>query len=639
MAARRSVAALRATDWGLFILLALFIGLATTYSIITPLFEAPDELWHYPFVKQLADGKGLPVLDAAHLGPWHQEGGQPPLYYALAALASRWAPSEDLAGLLKGNEHAELGVARPGGSPNILIHTDRERMPYGGAVLAVHLARGLSVLLGAATVLFVYGIGLEMLPKRPGLALAAAAVTAFTPMFLFLSGSVNNDNLVVTLSTATIWLLLRLLRLPPAPGRWALLGVLIGAAALSKVSGLLLLAPAGLVLAWVAWRQRDWKLLVWGGACVAGVVALVAGWWYWRNWRLYHDPLGLNVFLAIAGHRHRPTFAKLWPEWSAFTSTYWGVFGWGNVAAPRWFYSLLDGLGLVAAGGLLLQAVRRLRQKRRPAAGAAFRFALLAAWPLLVLASLVRYSLLIRGVTGRLLYPAVGCLSFFLVVGLASWLPGERTESDREGAKGAKANRGKGPLGALAVQPFVVQSWFPVVPGVALIAALGAWAPLGVIAPAYARPPLLTAAELATIQQQLDLSFDGEVELLGYRIGVWEVRPGQAVPVTLYWRAQAPLARDYVVFIHLLDEEGSTIGQCDVHVGDARFPTSLWRPGDGIAETYSVQVKPGAASQGPIRVEVGLCRREGGRRLTIRDRAGREVGTSVYLGRVALRAG
>ncbi|HOK47378.1 MAG TPA: hypothetical protein PLK67_15660, partial [Bryobacteraceae bacterium] len=61
------------------------------YSAATPLFEASDELWHYPFVQHLATGGSLPVQHAGQTdadAPWRQEGSQPPLYYAIAALAS-----------------------------------------------------------------------------------------------------------------------------------------------------------------------------------------------------------------------------------------------------------------------------------------------------------------------------------------------------------------------------------------------------------------------------------------------------------------------------------------------------------------------------------------------------------------------
>jgi len=39
------------------LILAAFVVLGTAYDVATPLFEKPDEIWHYPYVKYLADGQ------------------------------------------------------------------------------------------------------------------------------------------------------------------------------------------------------------------------------------------------------------------------------------------------------------------------------------------------------------------------------------------------------------------------------------------------------------------------------------------------------------------------------------------------------------------------------------------------------
>jgi hypothetical protein len=84
MDARLERAAAAAITAAAFLLFAL-------YSVATPLFEASDELWHYPMVWHFATGGGLPIQRASQRddeAPWRQEGSQPPLYYWIAAALS-----------------------------------------------------------------------------------------------------------------------------------------------------------------------------------------------------------------------------------------------------------------------------------------------------------------------------------------------------------------------------------------------------------------------------------------------------------------------------------------------------------------------------------------------------------------------
>lgn len=148
--------------------LVLFVALATTHSVVTPIFEASDELWHYPMVQWLSKGNPLPVQDAKNVGPWKQEASQPPLYYYLMGWATSWIDTSDLAEVRVENPHVDNGVITPDGNRNLVVHNpEREALPWRGTVLAVHLVRFLSVLMGAATVWLTYKIALELFPPAP----------------------------------------------------------------------------------------------------------------------------------------------------------------------------------------------------------------------------------------------------------------------------------------------------------------------------------------------------------------------------------------------------------------------------------------------------------------------------------------
>src|SRR6478735_9642360 len=99
-----------AKRWHLPVIVALFVLIAGVYSVVTPLFEAPDEVWHYGYVYWVAGGNGLAAPDGRDgLALWAQEGSQPPLYYLLTGLLTRPLPAGDWAASVRYNPHAAVG--------------------------------------------------------------------------------------------------------------------------------------------------------------------------------------------------------------------------------------------------------------------------------------------------------------------------------------------------------------------------------------------------------------------------------------------------------------------------------------------------------------------------------------------------
>lgn len=83
-------------------------------------------------------------------------------------------------------------------------------------------------------------------------------------------------------------------------------------------------------------------------------------------------------------------------------------------------------------------------------------------------------------------------------------------------------------------------------------------------------------------------SFGGAFTLIGYD------RPEHAdrgaLPVTLYWRADAMMDRDYTVTVQLLDQTGRLVAQRDSQPVDGSYPTTIWRPGEVIPDEHRVPV-------------------------------------------------
>ena len=326
--------------WPLFAVLAAFLILATAYNVAVPVLEKPDEKWHYPYLQNIAHGRGLPVYGQ---GAWNQEGGQGPLYYALAAAVTFWVDDGDFEILARWNPFYTPLEGRPrDDNPNRFVHTDREAWPYRGATLALHLARQVSVLMGLIAVLGTYLIVWEIFPGRRALATGAAAVVAFNPMFLFIASAVSNDATVAATASLTAWAALRLaLRDTPLIRQAALTGLLLGLALLSKTSAVALGPVVGGALLYRAWRDRAWQALLVGGLTLAAVTLTVTGWWYARNWWLYGDPLGMEVWLQHFGVRDpKPTLLDLLPEFDGLEVSYWAVFGWRDMVVDRWIYDL-----------------------------------------------------------------------------------------------------------------------------------------------------------------------------------------------------------------------------------------------------------------------------------------------------------
>ncbi len=595
---RRSIARLARQHTTIILIVTAFLGLGATYSIVNPLFESPDEIWHYQYVKYLADGHGLPVSDLLTEMPWRQEGGQPPLYYLLGAGLTLWIDTGDAEAVIRYNPHAAVGLASAADNKNMMAHTSLEAFPYRGTVLAVHLVRLFSVLMGAATVVCTYLTALTIFPRRRSLATVAAAINAFNPQFIFISSAVNNDNLVILLCSAAILLLMRIWREKVRPGDLILLGLIAGMVAISKLNGLILLPFIALLLITAAWRQRSLGALAGWGSLVIIPLLAVACWWYWRNWLLYGDPFGLAAMFAVLPARAQgPDLQELLARAEGVWRSTWAVFGWFNVVVEPWLYAVYDGLALAGVAGLGLLVIRRLRRDDQAGLSA---LAWLVLWCLMVLAALVGWSQK-RYPQGRLLFPAISAASVLFAASLTqggAWLP------DRWRRTGAA---------------LVTSGLF----------ALAVWVPFRWIAPTYAPPPLL--ADLPPQALSLRANFGGQAQLLGYELQERSVWPGETLDLTLYWKALVTMDRDYSVFIHFVDRDGLIVAQRDSYPAGGNAITSRWPVGLVVPDHHSIQIPSIARAPCRTRLRIGLYDYQTGRRLPTVD-----GGDSLSLGTVSL---
>jgi 4-amino-4-deoxy-L-arabinose transferase-like glycosyltransferase len=571
----------------LILILAAYLILATTYSIVTPIFEASDELWHYPMVKYLADnGLSLPRPDPAQ--PWRQEGGQPPLYYIAAAVLTGGIDTSDMDVVRRVNPHSDIGVVRPDRNANMMVHRASEAFPWHGTVLAVHVARFFSVLLGLGTVLVTYLLARAVFPDWPLVALGAAALNAFLPMFLFISGSVNNDNMSNLLGNLLTLLIVRLVQATEAPRLrdFLLLGVVAGAGLLSKLNIGFLIPLVALALVVVSLRLRSWRPLLVGGLVSGALTIGIAGWWYLRNWQLYGDPTGLNAFLDTVGRRLIPAnTAQLWAERHSFTQAYWGFFGGVNVPLPDTVYLIFNVIG----GAALLSAVVYLLvllARRQESLVRWLVIGVSVGWPLVTFISYLRWTAETPASQGRLVFGALSAISLWMAVGLVWWLPRRW-------------------------QPLTMST------GVGFFAVVAALAPFTVIAPMYAPPANLGSVSGEPLAVFREPETDAAIRLLRADVTSEVVHPGEYVFMDTRWALTEPLTRDWSLFIHLTTPEGVIISQRDIYPGGGTLATSDLAGGWAWDNPIAVNVPRTAYAPTMLDVRIGWYHLPTGQRLAL----------------------
>ena len=562
----------RPTIW---LILALYLILAVAYSVASPIFETPDEIHHVYFIKYLAETHTLPVLGAETTAGegtlYGQEGGQPPLYYAIgAAIVSGVDMGETPP---ERNPHASMGNPLQLGNKNFIIHGPDEAWPWHGLPLAVHLLRFFSILLGAGTVFFVWKIARGLFPRQKSLALAIAAFAAFLPQFLFISAAVSNDNLIIFLCTFTLWLILWLFgpdfRQTPGWAEALLLGMFLGFAALSKLSGLYLWMIAGLAYLVHTLIHRDGRETLPSALLTALAAIAIAFPWYWRNWQLYGDPTALTPFLDIIGRRQTPIHPRT--EFQGLRISLLGLFGWFNVPLPGIVYQAWDAFLVISLLGFL-QGVWRRRFHLRPLRRYAFLITL-AVWLGLILLALIRWMSLTPAAQGRLLFPAIASLGILLMLGWREWLP--------------------------------TRAWWLSIPPILLLA-VSIYGVAWTIPNAY-RPPQTIAPDAVPAEARIEpILFDGRIMLTGVQVQPITVHPGEYFEITLYWQAVDAAPYNASLYIHILGRDFEDVAQINSYPGWGTAPTSQWRPDETLVDRYRLLLPGGVAVPTRLVADVGM---------------------------------
>ena len=584
-----------------------YLALAFGFSVANPIYESTDELHHFRYVRYLQQYGQLPEqrADQPRIQAHH-----PPLYYLLAALASGWiAPDHDA---LYEPVHNPYYAFRyweiNNDNKNQYLHGPDENWPYHGVVLMVHVARWVNVILGAIMVWVTYRIGLAVFPKRKPVAAGAAAIVAFNPQFLFMSGAVNNDVIAGLFGSILLLLGIHIVRDGLTTRQAVWFGIAFGLALMAKFSLIFALLLIELALLLTVRSTRDWRGFVKANLIVLVCTVVIAGWWFVRNVQLYGEPTGIQRMNQLWGGRNpADSFWLAVSEIPYAWSSLWGRFGYGQIPLPDGIYTAALIVSLLGLVGLIVAFVRRSFDRMQ------IKLLALAAFAALLFAgALFGYMLSsTAGPMGRFYFPGLSAFGLLLCLGTTEVL------------RAATPSR----LHVSRFPPYIVSlAAF----GFALVAFFGYFLP------AYAAPPTLNAAQINSLAHPLNVTFGGKAELLGADLDRDSAQPGDPVRVTLYWRALAPMGQSYVEFVHLIDGDGIVVAQRDTWPGRGMYPTVMWQPGQVFADSLLVYAPDAAYAPDQTTVRVGLYETDSPR-LKALDAQGQPIeDDAVPLGPVAI---
>lgn len=533
------------------ILLAAFCMMAGLYTLVTPFFEGPDAGDHFRYIVYLQRTHQLPALNAETAAFSHELVQQPPFYYALAALASANVTNAEALQLNQINPYYQKGL-----SQRATVTPPTFRV---GAVAPIYIAMFIAFLGALLTVLGSWLCLRILLPEQPSMALAVASVVGLNPQFLFSAGTITNDTWAAAFF---VWAIALGVYSTNAGGPsnprllfgWLVTGMCAGLAALTKYSGLLVILPLGFL--WLSqWRRVSWRRLGQQMLLLAAGFLITAGFWYLSNLAATGSLTPLQRILALLPGLTRPkplSFLdhKLWHEVQWLLRSYWGVFGYGIIAPSGYHWVIQNVIG-VAAVGLCVLPIRWLIVKQHSHWS---MLGLAWLWFGAIFASLVNWiHMMYFANQGRLLFPAAPAIGLLLVLGWQAWLP---------------------------------TRWQPSFHRLLAIFFLGlAVSQLATVYQSYRIPPAL--AQPLHYDRAINAHFASGMQLLGVDLPAGAaIRPGQPMPLTLYFTTQKEITDFYTLFIHLANDKNQLLYQYDGVPAQGRHPTRQWQPGAIFADTY-----------------------------------------------------
>ncbi len=240
------------------------------WALITPVFQAPDEVDHFAYTQMIVERGEAPSQDLGSTIPrWttsesrlleysdfstdHQTGDSRPPWETRAESQFGRAFTREHPSASDGGGHSTIATYGP---LYYAALAPAYALASNSPIAQLTLMRLLSALIGSLTVVFAFLIGRELAPRRPWIGVASALLVAFEPMYGFISGAVNNDVGLNACAAGLQLLVILILRRGWRIALCLLLGLLLLIAPLAKQSVLEIYPVIGLALLAALWRHH-----------------------------------------------------------------------------------------------------------------------------------------------------------------------------------------------------------------------------------------------------------------------------------------------------------------------------------------------------------------------------------------------
>jgi hypothetical protein len=237
---------------------------AVSWSILSPPFQTPDEPSHFAYVQQLTEAHRLPVHggdsfsleeETALEDLQHDRVAFVPGAQTISSREQARRLEDDLARPLSRRGPGDAGVAATEPPLYYALETIPYELGASGSLLdQLQLMRLLSAFFGGLTALLAFMFVREALPRVPWAWTVGGLGVALAPLFGFMSGAVNPDAMLFTVSAALFYLLARAFRRGLTTKLAAAIGAIVAIGLLTKLNFLGLVPGALLGLIALALR-------------------------------------------------------------------------------------------------------------------------------------------------------------------------------------------------------------------------------------------------------------------------------------------------------------------------------------------------------------------------------------------------